>query len=208
MQLKSLPDWSGETIVVVASGQSATDVIDDVSGYPTIAINRSHEICDADILYAADTGFWLTNEDARKFAGIKCAPDQHISRYCPDVVIFEILKKDHRSVHEMIYKPFGVIGHGGNSGFQAVNIAAQMRPKQILLVGFDYHGKHWHEDHPPALRNPTQNNFETWVHHLDRQADLLKSWGIDVVNLSSNSALRNYRYESSVNYKEPTSLSA
>ena len=40
---------------------------------------------------------------------------------------------------------------GGNSGFQAVNLAYQMGAKTILLLGFDMFGTHFFGKHPNKL---------------------------------------------------------
>jgi hypothetical protein len=53
----------------------------------------------------------------------------------------------------------GVVGGGGNSGFQAVNLAAQFGASRIILIGFDMTdrgGKHWYgRNHWPMSNNPT-----------------------------------------------------
>lgn len=191
-----IPDWSGQTVYVVASGQSAADIVPHIPpAARVIAVNRSYELVpQADILYGADTGFWLVYPAARAFAGLKLCPDIHVKRICSAVQVVQI--KRHKSTmqyeRDMVRAPPGVIGFGGNSGFQAVNIAAQTRPARICLVGFDYVGSHWHPDHPPGLRNPGPGQLRWWCAELDRQAPLLASWGIDVVNLSPISALRGF----------------
>jgi hypothetical protein len=51
----------------------------------------------------------------------------------------------------------GVIGSGGNSGFQALNLALQFGARRVILVGFDLNlagGVHWH-GRTPRLNNPT-----------------------------------------------------
>lgn len=95
----------------------------------------------------------------------------------------------------MAFDRFGVLGAGGNSGFQAVNLAAQAGAKQILLVGFDYslaRGVHWHGRHVAGLNNPSAKNVAAWAADLDRAAPLLASLGVDVVNCSPHSSLRAY----------------
>jgi hypothetical protein len=89
----------------------------------------------------------------------------------------------------------GVIGSGGNSGFQAINIAAQFGVSKILLIGFDMHtasGVHWHGRHGNDLVNPTDFNFTRWRQVLDRASGLLNQLGVDVVNASPDSTLNAY----------------
>ena len=45
---------------------------------------------------------------------------------------------------------YGVSG-GGNSGFQAINLAYQLGAKTILLLGFDMFGTHYFGNHPKEL---------------------------------------------------------
>lgn len=95
----------------------------------------------------------------------------------------------------MLFDEPGVIGSGGNSGFQALNIAAQFGATRIMLIGFDMHaasGLHWHGPHGRGLINPNTVNFVKWRNRLDAAAPLIRSMGIDVVNVSADSALCNY----------------
>lgn len=96
----------------------------------------------------------------------------------------------------MAFDRFGVLGAGGNSGFQAVNLAAQTGAGRIALVGFDMHlsaGIHWHGRHPPGMNNPTRQVVDGWRRGLDAAATKLAALGIDVVNCSPHSALQAYR---------------
>lgn len=209
MLLRPYPDWTGETVVVVASGKTAQSTVKDVSGYPTVVINRSFQLVpDADVLYAADAGFWNVHGPAiRQFKGLKISPARQVRKIHPTVIDCEIAKDRGNPIHVMQSGPPGYIGHGGNSGFQAVNLVAQWGAKRILLVGFDYCGSHWHEDHDNRLRNPSADNLRTWCIRLDNNADWFAKRGIDVVNLSPRSALRNYRREKSIVFnKKPTTL--
>lgn len=202
------PDWENKTVVVIAAGSSAADVIDDIRHLPCIVVNRSFELKpDADILYAADSGFWTVYKHARTFKGLKVCPMPQAKQIVPDILTVEIKRaKDGQSVHEMQKGPFGTIGHGGNSGFQAVNLAVQCGVSRILLAGFDYCGGHWHEDHSIRLRNPTENNLKLWAQRLDSQSEILKQrFNVDVVNLSERTALKNYRYEKSITFNQETS---
>lgn len=91
--------------------------------------------------------------------------------------------------------PAPVIGWGGNSGFQAVNLAAHFGVRRIVLVGFDMQlrtGIHWHGRHGRGLNNPTRHNVERWRRVLDQAAPALAALGVEVVNVSPVSALTAY----------------
>ncbi len=207
MLLRPYPDWTGETVAVVASGHTAKATVKDVSGYPTVVINRSFELVpDADVLYAADAGFWnIYGRQIREFKGLKISPAHQARQIHPSLIDCEVAKTQGIPIHHMQDGPPGYVGHGGNSGFQAVNLVAQWGAKQILLVGFDYCGSHWHEDYDKRLRNPSVDSLRTWCKRLDNNYDWFEKRGIDVVNLSPRSALRNYRRENSTVFNKRSS---
>jgi len=97
--------------------------------------------------------------------------------------------------HELQIYRVGVIGSGGNSGFQALNLAVQFGAKRIVLVGYDMRvdaGLHWHGAHPHGLNNPSAGSVMRWAATLDAQAPLLKRLGVEVLNASPVSALKAY----------------
>lgn len=99
--------------------------------------------------------------------------------------------RDAESVKILVEEP-GAIGAGGNSGFQALNLAVQFGAMRILLVGFDMHmaaGVHWHGDHGKGLNNPRDHNFMKWRRTFDKAARTIRDIGVDVVNASLDSAL-------------------
>lgn len=161
-----------------------------------IAINRSYELFQwAEVLYAADSGFWREYRDARAFKGWRYSADDSIRSIAPDVTPVTIARdrRTNARLTEMVRGPVGVVGYGGNSGFQAVNLAAQFGAARILLC-LDYCGKHWHPDHSKRLRNPTPSQLAQWARDLDSQAETLCAWGIEVLNVAPKSALKAYRY--------------
>jgi hypothetical protein len=163
-----------------------------------IAINRSIELVPwADVLYAADAGFWRHYANARAFTGWRFCADKH-ARYMDAGIYPVTIARDKRGmrVNEMIKGPIGTVGAGGNSGFQAVNLAVQFGASRILLC-LDYRGKHWHPDHPTSLRNPDAAQLRNWANFLDGQAATLRAWGVEVVNVAKNSALRAFPYADS-----------
>lgn len=75
----------------------------------------------------------------------------------------------------------------------------QFGVKRIALVGYDMRvdkGLHWHGPHAKGLNNPTPKNVERWRRVTDEAAPTLKALGIDVVNCTPDSALKNYPKQS------------
>lgn len=86
----------------------------------------------------------------------------------------------------------GSVNGGGNSGFQALNIAVQFGCKRIVLVGFDMRldrGVHWHGRHPQGLNNPSDNLLVHWRRAFHKAAGTLADLGIEVLNASPVSTL-------------------
>lgn len=190
-----LPDWVGQTVAVVAGGQSSADLAPRLRGrVRTVVVNLAFRLVpEADVLYAADSGFWLIYADARDFRGVKVSADERAKLYCKNAEAVEIAAHRGRKISGPVRSPVGRIGDGGgNSGFQAVNLIAQSGAARILLCGFDFRGRHWHPDHPPQLRNPSERQLQQWRATMDDAAPVFESWGVEVINLSPCSALTRY----------------
>jgi len=89
------------------------------------------------------------------------------------------------------------IHYGGNSGYQAINLAYLWGASRIILLGYDMQktdGKtHWHGDHPKGLhKNPI---MLSWIKSFNRLADDLKDKSVEVVNATRTTALEAFRRE-------------
>lgn len=86
------------------------------------------------------------------------------------------------------------INGGGNSGYQAIHLAATFGAKRIVLLGFDMQrtgGKeHWHGKHEGSL--PNGAGFVAWMKSLGDLAKDLRHMGVEVVNCSRTTALRHF----------------
>lgn len=101
-----------------------------------------------------------------------------------------------RKVDALLFDEPGVIGWGGNSGFQLINLVLQWGATRLLLVGFDCSlekGRHFFGSHPSPLDNPRQAGVDRWRAALDGQAPLLDLMGIDVINCAAHSRLTAFR---------------
>lgn len=145
------------------------------------------------MLYACDLAWWKVNRGVPGYRGLKLSNSGDVCVDYLDIHKVEVQRKTHRLLRE---KP-GKIGHGFNSGFQALNLAIQFGARRIVLVGYDMavgadDALHWHGRHGKGLLNPRPRILEVWRRHLDEQAPLLRSWGVEVVNASTQSALTAY----------------
>lgn len=191
MRPKWYPDWRGETIVIVASGPSAATVpLETAKGQARfIAVNNSWKLCPwADILFAGDFKWWEQNDGCPEFEGLRVSIDR---RACETWGIARL--RCYRSDSRMQFD-LGIVG-GSNSGLNAYNLAVQLEPAKILLVGFDMtleYGLHWHGLHPERLKNPILDVVGKWRRAVDNAAAIVAARRIKVINCSPISALKRY----------------
>lgn len=187
------PDWRGQTCVIVASGPSAAEQpIEQARGRArVIAINTSFRLCGwADALYACDGRWWEETPGAQAFKGLKITQDERAAER------FGLLKVSVDTARHTISDEPGVLGAGGNSGFQALNLAVQFGCRRVLLVGYDMRvdrGLHWHGAHGSGLNNPQERAVNEWRERLDAIAPDLAARGVEVLNCSTISTLTAYR---------------
>lgn len=84
-----------------------------------------------------------------------------------------------------------VINEGGNSGYQAMNIAYHAGARRLVLLGFDMQRtagrSHWFGDHPGRMNVPSP--YEQWVAAFRPLAADLAAAGVEVINASRATAL-------------------
>lgn len=85
----------------------------------------------------------------------------------------------------------GVVHIGGNSGYQAINLAYHLGAREIVLTGFDMRhigGRaHWHRDH--AKMNAPALHLRVWIRQFEALARDLERAGVRVINATPGSAL-------------------
>jgi len=125
-----------------------------------------------------------------EFTGLKMCWAGNLLSGFPDIRRIEIDK----FVDRLLFDEIGKIGSGGNSGFQALNLAVQFGARRIILIGFDMTdrgGVHWYgRNNWMMANNPDATNFNRWIAYFATAADQLRSMGIDVVNASPTSVLK------------------
>jgi hypothetical protein len=180
------PMWQGQPCAVLASGPSmSADVAECVrraATYRVIAVNNTFRLAPwADMLYAADAGWWsFHKKEALAFDGHKVT--------CTDNPFPEVLKLREGAREGFDADP-GTVCTGGNSGYQAIHVAAHCGSTRILLCGFDMHGAHWHERHEPPLREHGEGLYAKWIARFATLAPPLAARGIEVINCTPGSAL-------------------
>jgi hypothetical protein len=175
-------EWAGRTAAVLASGPSmSAQAADKVHQrrLATVVVNNTFALAPwADILYAADSSWWNHTSGARSFDGLKVS--------CEEVP--GILRLRNAGRIGYTDEPDCVHTYG-NSGAQAIQIAAKAGASRILLLGFDMQGTHWHGSHPLPLRNSSQQLMRDWCEQMAQLATALAQRSIQVLNCTPGSAL-------------------
>jgi len=188
-------DWRGECVAIIGAGPSAktADIERLRDRIHVIAINESYRLAPwAEIVYACDLAWWQLHKGLADFTGLKLTHDRIACNHYRDLHHVEI---DNVSADDIKLERPNSIGAGGNSGFQAMNLAVQFGATGILLIGIDCnleHGEHWHGRHPYQMNNPAPSNVKRWRGAWENAAGKLAQLGVDVVNCSPISALTKY----------------
>jgi hypothetical protein len=188
------PDWTGETVVIVASGPSAGKVdLNLTRGRArVIAVNSSYRLVPwRDMVYGCDAQWWHSVEGMPDWPGLRVSQDKRAFDAYP------WLKRvvSMRGVQHTQLEQRGYVLWGGNSGSQAINLAAQTGARRIVLCGFDMtlsNGHHWHGKHQGPLSNPREFNVELWRRRTDSMGEYLIGLGYECFNCSPGTALKRW----------------
>ncbi len=190
------PDWRGHPAVIVASGPSAkkANVAQLRDRLYAIAIKENVQLCPwADIVYGCDAAWWNNETGLKKYQGLKLSNRADAGHRFEGIERIDIDK----STDQLLTGSPGFIGSGGNSGFQALNLAVQFGATRIMLIGFDMHdrsGIHWYGRAEGFGRNnPMEYNFRRWRGAFAKAAPVIAAMGIEVVNASPISDLKCFR---------------
>lgn len=149
----------------------------------------------ADVLYAGDREWWSNYGGGMTFAGDRYTRNEWASvwfhakhvRSCPDNALCNTV---HRCTGQGLCRIPNTIHLGGNSGYQAINLAYHLGARSIVLLGFDMHregGAHWHGDHPGL--NVPEVHLPVWRDRMAPLANDLRREGVKVVNATPGTAL-------------------
>lgn len=205
--------WEGKAAVLIASGPSTTR-----AHLEHVAAARKADLCRvivtndmylvapwADVLYFADFKWWQWHTEGvakswpwasfsapevaaafRSFAGQKVTIKHNPMASGDDILALA------NGGHEGLSETPTAIRTGGNSGFQALNIAALSGANPLILLGYDlrFDGRrtHSHNGH----QQPYQQRESTYTGYAQKFATVeapLKKLGIRVINCSNGSAL-------------------
>ena len=191
------PDWTNESVAIVASGASVEpkQVACLKNRMRVIAIKKNIELAPfADVVYGCDGPWWRSVQFLPKFTGLKLSFEPTVCNAETGIAKVEIPDKHG---DRLLFDRVGVVGSGGNSGFQALNLAAQFGAARILLIGFDMQGEHWYgRNNWGQSNNPGPWNFPRWIAAFRNASVELMARNVDVVNASPISQIKGFRKQS------------
>jgi hypothetical protein len=177
--------WPGETCVVLGGGPSLTREDVDYCGGKAhvIAVKEAYQLAPwAEVLYACEASWWNYVKGAMDFSGLKYGmepviwPDVHTLRNTGD----EGLELD----------PSG-LRTGGNSGYQAVNLAVHLGADKIVLLGFDmWHGEDGRSNWFNATRPHRNSPYPIFLQRFATLTEPMKQAGVTVINCSRRTMMR------------------
>lgn len=187
MSIKAL---DRQTVYIIAGGPSVT--LTDIRAIGrlraadkcrVIAVNDAVYPCwFADGIHACDRRWWTENRGVPGFTGWKTSVE---STPFSDVTAFEdsgLDGYDPRPQH---------IRTGGNSGYQAVHLAASLGAKTIIMLGVDYTNggarDHWFGLHEPHMDRASE--VDAWRLSMRGLVDDLAKRGVTVLNAGKFSTL-------------------
>lgn len=154
--------------VCIATGSSLTpEDVDYCRGKATIyAVKEAYLYAPwADHLHAADCDWWVRNKGLPDFLGKKYVCDQRTAQKYGLTWLEYDYKLPWSTKAGVIATGSGNGTTGGNSGFQAMNLAALHGATEIILIGYDCghkKGSHEHFWHDKIKREHRETNYN-WL---------------------------------------------
>lgn len=202
-----LPDdsWKGKPCFIIGGGPSLCDFNWDLlKGKRTIGVNRAFEKFEPTIIFSMDLRFlnWINKDrygsqvtkQFRESKAYKVWLATKIISLSQEIFVIPVKGSYQKGFTEFTHSMTGGLGHGNNSGYAALNLAAVLGASPIYLLGFDMKHEgfgmerktHWHNGHPSFQEASTVAKFIPYFTMMARRAS---ERGIKVINLSPDSAL-------------------
>jgi hypothetical protein len=192
--------WLGATALILAGGPSLVDgdglerarARKDRAGnvLRIIAINNAYRVApQADLLYYADARWHEWHADKPAYQAFH---DRRVTVEGGEGVALDAeAYRLHIDTLAKLSRDPKRLAHGGNAGYQAINLAALLGVARIVLLGYDMKRRagatNWHSEHKAA---PTpERGMRQWIINYRDLAAELKRDGVEVINATESTAL-------------------
>ncbi len=200
-----LPDgaWKGRRCFIIGGGPSLNELdLNKLTGELVITINRGFEKYPTSAInIALDGRLWEWITSGKLGGNAKQAWDNYKGHrlwlntsnfpYPPDIYLLDAVT----SISTFQMKDG--IGHGNNTGYGALNLAACLGANPIYLLGYDMHGDGhgrqawWHDGYPQPQ---SETVYSTFAKYFNEIAPKLKRKGFKVINLNPKSKLNCFEF--------------
>jgi len=183
---------SMKTAICIASGPSLTkEGVAYCQGKGTVYVIKENYIIApwADVLYAADGDWWDRYHDQVRHGGLPGFAGEKWTVNHEAHLKYDLNYVQPKNPLVWSTNPAHV-ATGGNSGFQAMNLAVLQGAERVILLGYDYgycertQGKHWWEEEHP--RDSRFSNYKKWLEYMDKAAPVIP---VPVLNATPTSAI-------------------
>jgi len=198
------PEWSGDTAVVAGTGPSlnAAELSVCVGRAKLIVVGKAWLLEPlAHVLYSCDWQWWAHHAPhAADFRGLRVRGSTPTSGEAQALKPIEL---------QRVATPFAVrcaarkeaplqwlsdyTANGGNSGFQAANLAARWGAKRIVLLGMDCNAPESHfpggGDSRPGRSIQGKGTVDGWLSAWENSAKEYCAAGVQVINASPASRI-------------------
>ena len=199
--MSALEAFSGEKTISVLGGGWSAGLIDKTRlPHPVIAVNDAALKAPCEIAVTMDRLWFESRFGALRTlwthgrieaAHVRLAATKGMVLAADDDWV-KVFDNDHTSV-DMTDEPGRL--NGTNSGVCAINLAYQMRPRRIVLFGFDMNRSpkgdpYWFDPYPWAPGGATKaGKYQAWAAEFDLIRRACDAAGIEVLNASPTSAI-------------------
>lgn len=137
----------------------------------------------ADAVYAADGDWWQLKNGLPEYTGEKIGLEEKIcEKYGLTCQKYDA---------KLVWGSGDTIATGGNSGFQAVNIAVNRGATKVILLGYDMGystNKHWWTGQ--FKRDCRPSNYKDWIDKFTKAAPLIPA---EIINCTRETALNCFK---------------
>jgi len=192
--------WPDRDVVCIASGPSVNaELVQQLLTFKgnIIAVNDAYTLCGfADVLYGCDFKWWKAHNGVPSFNGLKIGMDTTGARMPAVKYIKMAVDCTGHELRKGLSDNPEALATGGNSGYQAINLAVLMGAKRILLLGYDCKkapdGKrHFFGKHPPDLE--IESNYKFFIESFCSLPQELEWAGVEVINCNTDSAIECFK---------------
>ena len=193
--------WTNKSCFIIGGGPSLREFpFSRLKGHRTIGVNLAFTKFEPSVTFSMDSRFlkWLETERygpaiTRRFEKLNSYRVQMMTypaSFPPLVFVVPVFKNYSAGHWAFTESMRDGIGHGNNSGYAALNLAAVLGANPIYLLGFDMRHEgnrtHWHQGH---IKPQTKQHLATFPQYFETAAKKLHQRKIKVVNLNWESGL-------------------